>query len=186
MKSVKSLNCYIVTSLAAIAALGEGSAFAQINVPATNAVPLNVFEQALQATIVDTNSTFFNTGGLELRVLTQTTLTSYQSVLSGTYYFTNNFGIGAELVNGAANVVDAGYLTLEYGIPYHNLKLVPVTGVGYDLLNRGPAIQAGLRLEVALSQNMFADTEDIIQVPTHDFTGNNISDTFRFGIGWKF
>ena len=159
------------------------SARAQTN---TNTVAPNPIIAALQSTIIDTNSSFFNTGGLELRALTQTTLTSYQSVLSGTYFFTNHVGVGAELVNGALNVVDGGYLTLEYGIPYHNVKLVPLAGVGYDFLNRGPAIEAGLRLEVGLSQNMFADTEDILEVPTHDFTGNNISDTFRIGIGWKF
>lgn len=141
---------------------------------------------ALQSTLIDTNSSFFNSGGLELRALTQTTLTSYQSVLSGTYYFTNRLGVGAELVNGALNVVDGGYLTLEYGIPYHNVKLIPLAGVGYDLVNRGPAVETGLRLEIALSQNMFADTEDILEVPTHNFTGNNITDTFRIGIGWKF
>jgi hypothetical protein len=162
------------------------SARGQTNTTSTNTPPLNIFEQALQSTIVNTNSTFFDTGGLELRALTQTTLTSYQSVLSGTYYFTNHVGLGAELVNGALNVVDGGYVTLEYGIPYHNVKLIPLAGVGYDLINRGPAVEAGIRLEVAISQNMFADTEDILEVPTHDFTGNNISDTFRIGIGWKF
>jgi hypothetical protein len=152
----------------------------------TNSTATNPILSALQSTLIDTNSSFFNSGGLELRALTQTTLTSYQSVLSGTYYFTNNLGVGAELVNGALNVVDGGYLTLEYGIPYHNVKLIPLVGIGYDLANRGPAVETGLRLEVALSQNMFADTEDILEVPTRDFTGNNISDTFRIGIGWKF
>jgi hypothetical protein len=184
MKSIK--NILLTVTVAASAALCPGFARAQTNPPSTNSPSLNIFEQALQSTIVDTNSTFFSTGGLELRALTQTTLTSYQSVLSGTYFFTNQVGLGAELVNGALNVVDGGYLTLEYGIPYHNLKLIPVAGIGYDLVNRGPAVEAGLRLEVAISQNVFADTENILQVPTHDFTGNNISDTFRIGIGWKF
>jgi hypothetical protein len=162
--------------------LGQGLALAQT---VTNTNPLIT---ALQSTIVDTNSTFFNSATLELRALTQTSLDRYESVLSGTYYpgTNGNFGIGAEVINGSFNVLDSAYLTLEYAVPYHNVKFRPIAGFGYDLVNRGLAVEAGGALEVALSQNMFADTEALVQVPFHNYSGQNISGTFRLGIGWRF
>ena len=155
---------------------------------ATNAPATNPLITALQNTIVDTNSTFFNTGKLEIRALTQTTITSFESVLSATYYTgtNDNFGVGGEIINGALNVVDAGYLTLEYAVPYHNLKFRPVLGLGYDFVNRGLALETGGALEVALGPNMFADTESLYKIPLHNFSGQGSSGELRLGIGWKF
>ena len=66
------------------------------------------------------------------------------------------------------------------------MKFRPIAGFGYDLVNRGFAVEAGGALEVALSQNMFADTEALVQVPFHNYSGQNISGTFRLGVGWRF
>src|SRR5271170_3890590 len=146
------------------------TSYAQTN---TNTVPTvnNPIIELLQNTIVDTNSTFFSTTSLEIRALTQTTLTTYESVLSASYSFgTNgNFGVGAEVINGALNVVDSTYLTLEYSVPYHNIKFRPILGVGYDYVNRGASFEFGGGLEVAVSQNMFAVTEALYKVTTHSF-----------------
>ena len=182
---MKTKSLLLATLVAASAALGQGSALAQT---ATNAPAPNPLITALQNSIVDTNSTFFNTGTLEIRALTQTTITSYESVLAATYYAgtNDNFGVGAEIINGALNVVDAGYLTLEYAVPYHNLKFRPVLGIGYDFVNRGLAIETGGALEVALGPNMFADTESLYKIPLHDFSGHGPSGELRLGIGWKF
>ncbi len=151
----------------------------------TNANP---FVTALQSTIVDTNSTFFADSKIELRALTQTSFDRIEAVMSGTYYpgTNGNFGFGAEVINGSVNVLDSTYITLEYAVPYHNVKFRPIVGFGYDFVNRSLAVEAGGALEVALSQNMFADTEGLIQVPFRDYSGQNISGTFRLGIGWKF
>ena len=153
---------------------------------ATNA-PSNPFTQVLAETVLDTNSSFFAQPGLELRAETETTLTSYQSVLSGTYFFTNGVGIGAELVNGALNVVDESFVTLEYGYGSHNLKVVPFAGIGYDFYNRGAAAEVGTRLEVALTStgNMFATTDYVLEIPFHS-QNTPLMNTFRLGVGWKF
>jgi hypothetical protein len=184
-KKHRSLLSSFKSALCGFFFICGASAFAQT---ATNTPAANPLIAALQNTIVDTNSSFFNTGKLEIRALTQTTITSYESVLAATYYTgtNDNFGIGAEMINGALNTVDAGYLTIEYAVPYHNLKFRPILGVGYDFVNRGLALEMGGALEVAIGPNMFADTESLYKIPLHDFSGQGSSGELRLGIGWKF
>lgn len=143
---------------------------------------------ALQNTIVDTNSTFWANEKLELRATTQSTLNRLESVLGASYYFSTNggFGVGGEVVNGSLNVIDSAYATAEYAYVYYNLKFVVFTGFGYDLVDRSGAIEIGGRLQVALSKNMFADTEALWQSNFKDLAGANSAGTFRVGIGWRF
>lgn len=186
-KLFNNISTFFMAAVLTVAVLMSTPAKAQDD-PSTNApiIAQNPFTSVLQSTILDTNSTFFASPGIEIRALTETTLTSYQSVISGTYYFTNGFGVGAEVVNGAANVVDQGFLTIEYGYGTHNIKLVPLAGIGYDLYNRSVAFEIGSRLEVAVVQsgNMYAETDYILEAPLRSFN-TPVQNTFRLGIGFK-
>lgn len=148
----------------------------------------NIFVSALESTIVDTNSTFWNAEKFEIRATTQTTFNKYESVLGCSYSIgTSGFGVGAEIINGAVNTIDSAYGTVEYGIKYYNIKLTGYAGLGYDNVNQAFGGEIGGRLSVAVSKNMFLIPAEVLwQWNTHSITGPNQQTSLRVGAGFKF
>lgn len=145
------------------------------------------FISQLESFVIDTNSTFFTTGTLEIRALSQTTLSQYESVISASWYpfHDDKFGLGVDMVNGSANLVDATYITIEWDLPIHNVKIRPIIGVGRDFINNDYSIELGGGAEIAISKIMFSDAELIYKTDLSHFL-NAPQTEARFGLGFHF